>query len=997
MHVVLSLAALCLVALPEPLAKGPLSPAESVAQLQTPDDLVVRQVLAEPTVTQPVALHFDERGRLWVVEYRQYPNPAGLKMLSRDQYWRSVYDRVPLPPPQGVKGLDRISIHEDSDADGSYDSHKIFVDGLNIATSCLTGRGGVWVLNPPYLLFYPDANRDDVPDADPVVHLEGFGLEDTHSVVNSLTWGPDGWIYAAQGSTVTASVKRPGDKEARRSQGQLIWRYHPETKRYEVFSEGGGNAFGVALDAQARVFSGHNGGDTRGFHYMPGAYLQKGFNKHGPLSNPYAFGYFPPMAHHSVPRFTHTYLFYEGEALPVHYRGKLFGVAPLLSHVVISEREPLGSTFRTKDIGHAITSGDAWFRPVDIKQGPEGAIYVADWYDGQTNHFRNHEGQIDVTNGRIYRLQGREHEKQPLKKLADFGGLATEELITQLRSSNQWAREMALRVLGDRRDVKNLPSLLKMLEGEQGQPALEALWAVHVSGGFDSALATKLLSHADPYVRQWSIRLAGDVPEPLAAMGEAYWDGVAARAIEEASLEVRTEIACVSRRLPGPIGLRLIKPLLAHAEDIDDPRQPLLIWWAIEARCESNLYDVQQLFADVALWKMPLVKQHLLSRLMRRFAAPGRRKDLVECANWLKSPAVASDPEAGAKLVQGFEEAYQGRAITGLPNELVAALALHAGKNERLQLRLGLPEAISKALAIAADSKAALPLRLEVLQVLGELQPPDSLPVLLAVLQEKPADAKNDDLRLAAVRALAAAKSEAVAGAILAVYESLAPETQAAAAAVLASRKDWARQLLLAVEAGKLAAAKVPADVVRRMTIHKDEQMAEIIAKLWGEIDGATTAAMQQQIEQLKTATASGTGSPYAGKKLFVATCAKCHQLHGTGGLVGPDLTTYQRTNVDTMLLSIVNPSAEIREGFETWLAADNDGRIVTGFVADQDNQVVSLRTPEGATVTLARSQLEEFRQQRKSLMPEGLLTGLSDQQVRDLLAYLRSTQPLND
>ena len=282
------------------------------------------------------------------------------------------------------------------------------MDGLNIATAVAHGRGGVWVLNPPYLLFYPDANRDDVPDGDPVVHLRGFGLEDTHSVVNSLRWGPDGWLYAAQGSTVTGHVSRPGlddGKEPVHSMGQLIWRYHPETRRYEVFAEGGGNAFGVEIDARGRIYSGHNGGDTRGFHYVQGGYFQKGFNKHGPLSNPYAFGYFPAMKHDRVPRFTHTFVFYEADAFPARYRGLLFGVAPLLNHVVMSEARPDGSSFRTRDVGLAVSSSDPWFRPVDIKLGPDGALYIADWYDRQVNHYRNHEGQIDPASGRIYRLR----------------------------------------------------------------------------------------------------------------------------------------------------------------------------------------------------------------------------------------------------------------------------------------------------------------------------------------------------------------------------------------------------------------------------------------------------------------------------------------------------------------------------------------------------------------------------------------------------------------
>ncbi len=219
----------------------------------TPDDLALDLVLSEPIVRQPVFINFDERGRLWVVQYLQYPAPAGLKVVSRDNYWRAAYDKVPLAPPNHERGDDKITIHEDTDGDGVFDDHKTFLDGLNIVTAVARGRGGVWVLNPPYLLFYPDKDNDDVPDGDPEVQLSGFGLEDTHSVVNSLCWGPDGWLYAAQGSTVSGHVLRPGlDKQPVHSMGQLIWRYHPEQRRYEIFAEGGGNAFGVEIDAQGR-------------------------------------------------------------------------------------------------------------------------------------------------------------------------------------------------------------------------------------------------------------------------------------------------------------------------------------------------------------------------------------------------------------------------------------------------------------------------------------------------------------------------------------------------------------------------------------------------------------------------------------------------------------------------------------------------------------------------------------------------------------------------
>ncbi len=487
---------------------GALSPEEAAKTFTVPEDLVWQQVLSEPAIRQPIFLNFDERGRLWVMEYRQYPYPAGLKMVSKDKFWRAVYDKIPEPPPNGPKGADRISIHEDTDGDGTFDRHKVFVEGLNIATSFVRGRGGVWVLNPPYLLFYPDKNGDDVPDSDPVVHLSGFGMQDTHSVVNSLRWGPDGWLYAAQGSTVSGNVIRPGlDKQPRFSMGQLIWRYQPETKRYEIFAEGGGNAFGVELDSQGRIYSGHNGGNTRGFHYVQGGYFQKGFSKHGPLSNPYSFGYFQPMQHHSVPRFTHNFIIYEGSSLPEKYHGRLFGVEPLQGRVVMSEITADGSTYKTQDLGHPVTTTDHQFRPVDIKLGPDGAIYVADMYEPQISHRQHFSGQIDKTNGRIYRLQ---NKNVPTPVKFNFSRLSSQELVGLLDHPNKWQRQTALRLLGDRKDARVLPLLKQNITEQPGQLALESLWALYQTGGFDEQIAFKTLNHENPTVRIWTVRLLCD-------------------------------------------------------------------------------------------------------------------------------------------------------------------------------------------------------------------------------------------------------------------------------------------------------------------------------------------------------------------------------------------------------------------------------------------------------------------------------------------------------
>ncbi len=263
------------------LAQG-FSPEEAVRHMKLPSGLEVQCVASEPLVRQGVAIEFDDAGRLWVIQYLQYPNPAGLKRAAVDRYSRTTYDKVPEPPPRGPKGADRVTILVDSDGDGRADSAKDFVSGLNLASGLAFGHGGVFVLQVPYLLFYADRDRDDVPDGDPDVLLTGFGMQDAHSVANSLTWGPDGWLYGCQGSTVTSNIRGIEFQQG-------VWRYHPITHRFELFCEGGGNSWGLDFDEHGNLFYSTNYGGYAMLHGVQGAYYWKQFGKHGALHNPYAY------------------------------------------------------------------------------------------------------------------------------------------------------------------------------------------------------------------------------------------------------------------------------------------------------------------------------------------------------------------------------------------------------------------------------------------------------------------------------------------------------------------------------------------------------------------------------------------------------------------------------------------------------------------------------------------------------------------------------------
>ncbi|MCC7374992.1 MAG: ThuA domain-containing protein [Verrucomicrobiales bacterium] len=961
--------------------KPALTPAESARRFNVVEGLEVELVLSEPEIAQPLQLSFDERGRLWVVEYRQYPAPAGLTMVSHDQYWRAVYDKVPPPPPRHFKGADRVSIHEDTDGNGTYDRHTVFVDGLNIATSVARGRGGVWVLNPPYLLFYPDRDGDDHPDADPEVHLEGFGLEDTHSVANSLRWGPDGWLYAAQGSTVSGRIHRPGStNEPIHTLGQNIWRYHPETRRYEVFAEGGGNAFGVEIDDQGRIFSGHNGGNTRGFHYVQGGYLQKGFEKHGQLSNPYAFGYFPPMPHHDVERFTHTFLIYGGGALSGAFDGRLFGIEPMQGRVVMSEMEREGTTFRTKDVGYALRSADPWFKPVDIKHGPDGAIYIADWYDFQVNHWRNYQGNMDAGNGRVYRLKAAGAKPG---RPTDLGQFSTDALIDALDHGNRWVRQTALRLLADRQDPGAPAKLRQRFARAEGQGALETLWALHVTGGMNAEVAERALAHAQPHVREWAVRLLGDAGRVTDAQAAALSE-MAAR---DPDAEVRLQLAATARRLPAVQGLPVVRRLMERDEDAADARQPLMVWWALEARAERDRDAVIGLLDDPGIWNRSMMTNHLLERLMRRFAAAGSAEDFKACTELLRR---APSAIAREKLVAGFEAAFRERSLAGLPASLLEAVAKAGGGSLALQLRTGRPGAETEALELMVDEKAEPSRRTQVIQTVGELKLAKALPALFTAM-----NSEKEPVRIAALAALQPFDDPAIGEKVVSALPAMSATVRVAALNLLATRGAWALRLARAAESKQVDPAWVGKDIVRQIKQHKVAELADVVVRVWPHSGRPSTADMEGQIQRIAATARAGTGDPFAGRKLFTASCGVCHKLFNVGGSIGPDLTPFRRDDLEALLLSIVNPSAEIREGYENFQVETRDERSLTGFVVRQDDRAVVLRGLDGQDVVLQRGEIAELRPAGLSLMPEGLLENMGDQELRDLFAYLRSSQPL--
>jgi putative heme-binding domain-containing protein len=597
------------------------------------------------------------------------------------------------------------------------------------------------------------------------------------------------------------------------------------------------------------------------------------------------------------------------------------------------------------------------------------------------NHFRNHEGQIDTSNGRIYRLKARAARSVPP---FDLRKLPTSELVGLLEHKNQWFRQTALRLLNERQDKSAVPLLTAKIRESTGQLALESLWALYLSGGFDDDIAGRLLDHSDPFVRLWTVRLLGDRRE----LSQGIAHRLAQLAEGEPNLETRTQLASTARRLPARQALPVVGALLAHNEDVSDSRIPLLLWWAIESKCENDREAVLELFADTNLWNRPLVREHILQRIMRRYAMAGSRQDLSVCVKLFQ---LSPSAEHSARLLAGFEEAFRGRSMAGLPADLNESLAQAGGGSIPLGLRRGEPDSVAKALEIIKSQAAKTPDRLRYIQILGEVKQPQAVPALLNLLRNP----QDEDLHKAVLVTLQQYQAPEIGATVLSCFSTLHNDAQTAAMTLLASRPTWSTQLLEAVEQGRVDKTAVPQDAIARIKHYQEPPVAALWKKLWGQARNPTTAEMQQRMDRLAEWVRSGSGTPYEGQKLFRAACATCHKLFTEGGQVGPDLTTFRRDDLDNMLLSIVNPNAEIREGYENYHLTTKDGRTLSGFLADKDNRVVVLRGIDGENLTLPQDQIEEMKPAGLSLMPEGLLDSFNEQQVRDLFAYLRSTQPL--
>ncbi|HVW37065.1 MAG TPA: PVC-type heme-binding CxxCH protein, partial [Pirellulales bacterium] len=604
----------------------PLSPAEAIAKMTAPPGFQVELVASEPQIVNPVAMTFDERGRIWVTESFEYPR------------------REPGP------GRDRVKVLEDTDHDGQVDKVTVFAEGLNIPSGIAVGAGGVWVANAPDILFMQDTDGDGRADKQEVV-VTGFGRDDTHELPNSLTWGPDGWLYGLNGVFNRSRVKHRGREFDFTC---ALFRIHPRTRDFELFCEGTSNPWGVAFDNEGSAFVSACVIDHLWHLTETGYYHRQG----GPYP-PFTWKLESIVKHqHQLAAYCGIH-FFDSDAYPAEFRERLYMGNIHGNGINCDQLTRDGSTYFGEPREDFLLANDAWFMPVVQKTGPDGCLYVLDWYDRYhcyQDANRDPAG-IDRLKGRLYRIR---YQGTPRAKPFDLARESDDQLIERLRSPNVFYRDLAQRLLWERRDPATIEKLQHLVldDTELRKARMHALWALIGCGPLDAAFHAKLLGHSDAGFRAWGVRAAGNQRQ----VDDQIREKVAA-ALGDSSPDVVLQAAIAAGKLEGVDPLPLWVQALSRAGD--DKLIPHIVWQNLHPRLENQS---EQFLAIVG--KRKLADEPALAALMPRVI------DRILGATNLNTKAVSSllamlaagpnaQPELAGQCLAMLAAKVQTREIAG--------------------------------------------------------------------------------------------------------------------------------------------------------------------------------------------------------------------------------------------------------------------------------------------------------------------------------------------
>lgn len=981
---------------------GPLTPDATVKQFELHPDFTASVVAAEPLINKPIAVQWDGDGRMWVAETPEYPN--GRREYTAEP-WKET--GVLTTPGADRPAKDRISILTDPDANGRFTKKTVFFEGLELVTGFCLYRGGVIALAEPDIVWIHGEGA-----AQKIERLfTGFTPGDTHFVGNHLIVAPDGWIYANMGGS--AEVKNPATGAALGRISSGLFRFRPDGSAIEQVSSKGGNGFGAEVTSDGELFFGQaTSGNPIQHVALPESVLARGkvgteggaqsVIKGRKVVVPILPERIPLMQIDTVGGYSAacSSLVYEGGAWPRSWDGSIFCTEPILNIIHHEILRPSGATFTGEMVrpeAEFLRSPDYWFRPVDVSCGPDGALYILDFYNPVIAH-SDSRGPLHSRSGasvrpdrehyfgRIYRVQHKEAKTLLAPKLE---GADAATLAQNLVHPNKVVRFNALRLMMEKPGYGSGPLFQNLVtSGTPVEARMLALWGLQRINALSVEQLDAALADADARVVKTAALIAEDdgdrtlrtraLPEAL-EKSQGRTQAALLRAIA-ASVVTEAKAAAVLKLWPNlsddltksaAVAAANANPQATIAASLSEEKlEPVA---DLVRRCAEHA--VEQNDGETVLF--------MIMMAARRPEASALQIAVLEPAAKLKPAAAKGVPPERPNFRQVLAR------LLGSGDERLAQAALPlAATWEAAPLKTEIAAAVTRLLPQLADAKCPEQQRAQSLvSLIGASGADDRI---WATVHELLTTANaTDGLKRQAVTALAGTDDARAGTLLIESFDRLPASAQVAAFEAVLAKPEWTSAFLDAAEGGKVKLSTLGPANLFRLRSHPQKEIAQRAATVIGKLM-KPNADKEKLIAQLAPLV-SRPGNAAHGKELFTAACAVCHKLGDLGKEIGPVLTGIGAHGPEQLLVSIVDPNRVIDAGYEAYNVETTDGQFQTGLLASENEARVVLRGPAG-DVEVPKAKIKSSENTHRSLMPEGF-EALGAEALRDILTFICGDQ----
>jgi uncharacterized protein len=981
----------------EPIRKmqQPVEPPESMTHMAVPRGFEVKLFASEPEIAKPICMAWDHRGRLWIAETRDYPNE--------------------MQPPG--RGRDRIKICEDTDGDGRADKFTVFAELLSIPTSLTFANGGIVVHQAPETLFLKDTDGDDKADVRKVL-FRGWGTGDTHAGPSNLRYGFDNWLYGIVGySSFRGEV---GGEHHEFRQG--LYRFKPDGSKLEFLRNTSNNSWGVGLSEEGLLFGSTANGCPSVFLAIPNRYYEsvRGASSSELRSIADSNRFFPvtdkvrQVDYHGGFTAAAGHALYTARTYPKPYWNNTAFVAEPTGHLVATfALERKGSDFVAHNAWNLLASDDEWTAPIQAEVGPDGNVWIIDWYNIIVQHnptpqgFRTGKGAAyetplrDKSHGRIYRVVHADAKPSPAPTLNPSD---TRSLLAGLKSDNMLWRMHAQRLLVERGQRDIVPALIALandrsVDGIGLNPtAIHALWTLHglgVLGGPQpdaaaAGAAATALMHPSAGVRRNALQI---LPRNESALRQV----IAANLPLDPDPQVRLAALLALAEMPRSRAAAdvIADALTSGAYDGDRG----LIDATVSAAAAHDR-EFLEAFARRSGEPRGTVRESTTA-VVRRVAEHHARGGPSETVASLLPRLATADPKISGAIVSGMSTGWPrdlsaklspeaekalGPLLTALPSDSRTALVRLAGRWGSQALDRDSAELATALLATAKDESRSDDARAEAARQLVEFRPKDA--VATRQLLELVSPRISPGLATALVSAVSKGEASDIGASLGDRLATFTPPARVEAIRALLSRADRTAALMDAIEKGTVPIGELSLDQKQALATHPNSTISARAKPLLDRGGGLPDPDRQKVIDSLSSVVLRG-GDPVRGKEVFKQQCAKCHSHTGEGGKVGPDLTGMAVHPREELLIHILDPSRSVEGNFLQYSVATSDGRVFNGLLASESKTSLELVDTEGKSQTISRADVEQILASKKSLMPDGFEKQVTPEALTDLLAFL--------